>query len=52
MYEAENDRADPCSGTGIKCAVRMRMQYIPLFLYSFRWNIEVSCYEQKSFWSN
>lgn len=28
-----------------------RMQYIPLFLYSFRWNIEVSYYEQKSFWS-
>ncbi len=27
------------------------MQYIPLFLYSFRWNIEVSYYEQKSFWS-
>ncbi len=28
-----------------------RMPYIPLFLYSFRWNIEVSYYEQKSFWS-
>ena len=28
-----------------------RMQYIPLFLYSFRWNIEVSYYEQKSFWA-
>ena len=28
-----------------------RMQYIPLFLYSFRWTIEVSYYEQKSFWS-
>ena len=28
-----------------------QMQYIPLFLYWFRWNIEVSCYEQKSFWS-
>ena len=27
------------------------MQYIPLFLYSFRWNIEVSYYEQKFFWS-
>lgn len=27
------------------------MQYIPLFLYTFRWNIEVSCYEQKTFWS-
>ena len=27
------------------------MQYIPLFLSSFRWNIEVSHYEQKSFWS-
>jgi len=26
-----------------------RMQYIPLFLYAFRWNIEVSCYEQKTF---
>ena len=28
-----------------------RMQYIPLFLYSFRWNIETSYYEQKTFWS-
>ena len=27
------------------------MPYIPLFLYSFRWNIQVSYYEQKSFWS-
>lgn len=27
------------------------MKYIPLFLYSFRWNIEISYYEQKSFWS-
>lgn len=27
------------------------MQYIPLFLYSFRWSIEVSYYEQKEFWS-
>ena len=27
------------------------MPYIPLFLYSFRWNIEVSYYEQKTFWS-
>ena len=26
------------------------MQYIPLFLYSFQWNIEVSYYEQKTFW--
>ena len=25
--------------------------YIPLFLYMFRWNIEVSYYEQKTFWS-
>ena len=27
------------------------MKYIPLFCYSFRWNIEVSYYEQKTFWS-
>lgn len=27
------------------------MKYIPLFLYSLRWNIEVSYYEQKTFWS-
>ena len=27
------------------------MDYIPLFLYSFRWKIEVSYYEQKTFWS-
>ena len=25
--------------------------YIPLFLYRFRWNIEVSYYERKTFWS-
>ena len=28
-----------------------RMQYIPLFLYSYRWPIEVSYYEHKTFWS-
>ena len=27
------------------------LPYVPLFLYSFRWNIEVSYYEQKTFWS-
>ena len=27
------------------------MMYVPLFLYRFRWNIEVSYYEQKKFWS-
>lgn len=27
------------------------MKYIPLFLYNFRWNIEVGYYEQKTFWS-
>ena len=27
------------------------MKYIPLLLYSFRWNIETSYYEQKTFWS-
>ena len=27
------------------------MKYIPLFLYSFRWNIETSYYEQNTFWS-
>ena len=28
-----------------------RMKYIPLLLYSLRWNIETSHYEQKTFWS-
>lgn len=28
-----------------------RMQYIPLLFYCFRWNIEVSYYDQKTFWS-
>lgn len=28
-----------------------RMQFIPLILYAFRWPIEVSYYEQKTFWS-
>ena len=27
-----------------------RMQFIPLLCYYFRWNIEVSYYEQKTFW--
>ncbi len=27
------------------------MEYLPLFLYKIRWNIEVSYYEQKKFWS-
>lgn len=27
------------------------MKYIPLFFYGFRWNIETSYYEQKTFWS-
>lgn len=27
------------------------MQYVPLFVYSFRWKIEVGYYEQKTFWS-
>ena len=27
------------------------MQYIPILIYTFRWNIEVSYYEQKTFWS-
>ena len=27
------------------------MRYIPLLLYSLRWDIEVSYFEQKSFWS-
>ncbi len=28
-----------------------RMQYIPMLCYCFRWNIEASYYEQKTFWS-
>ena len=28
-----------------------QMKYIPLLVYSFRWNIETSYYEQKTFWS-
>ena len=27
-----------------------RMQFIPMLCYYFRWNIEVSYYEQKTFW--
>ena len=38
--------ASPLNQTGSD-----RMNYIPLFLYSFRWNIEISYYEQKTFWS-
>lgn len=28
-----------------------RMRYIPLLLYTFRWQIEISYFEQKEFWS-
>ena len=28
-----------------------RMEFIPMLCYCFRWNIEVSYYEQKTFWS-
>lgn len=28
-----------------------RLKYLPFLLYSFRWNIETSYYEQKTFWS-
>ena len=37
---------EPLNQTGVD-----RMKYIPLFCYAFRWNIEVSYYEQKMFWS-
>ena len=36
----------PLNQTGSEC-----MQFIPLLCYTFRWNIEVSYYEQKTFWS-
>ena len=45
MFCAWQEKA-PLNQTGSN-----RMKYIPLFLYSFRWNIEVSYYEQKTFWS-
>ena len=35
----------PLNQTGSDC-----MKYIPLLLYSLRWNIETSYYEQKTFW--
>ena len=37
---------DPLNQTGSRW-----MEYVPLFLYKIRWNIEVSYYEQKTFWS-
>lgn len=45
MFCAWQEKA-PLNQTGSN-----RMKYIPLFLYGFRWNIEVSYYEQKTFWS-
>lgn len=36
----------PLNQTGVEW-----MNYIPLFLYQFRWNIEVGYYESKTFWS-
>ena len=35
----------------LKFLIAHLREYIPLFLYSFRWNIETSYYEQKTFWS-
>ena len=43
--EEQKEKA-PLNQTG-----REWMQYLPLFAYSFRWKIEISYYEQKSFWS-
>jgi len=37
--------------TPLKHAFKEWMQYIPFFLYFFRWPIEVFFYEQKTFWS-
>ena len=45
MFCAWQEKA-PFNQTGSE-----RKKYIPLFLYGFRWNIEVSYYEQKTFWS-
>ena len=45
MFCAWQEKA-PLNQTGSK-----QMKCIPLFLYGFRWNIEVSYYEQKTFWS-
>lgn len=45
IFCAWQDKA-PLNQTGSS-----RMQFIPLLLYGFRWNIEVSYYEQKTFWS-
>ena len=39
----ENTQLNQCDGSW--------KEYIPLFFYSFRWQIEVSYYEQKTFWS-
>ena len=45
MFCAWQEKA-PLNQTGYRW-----MPYIPLFLYGFRWNIEVSYYEHKTFWS-
>ena len=45
-YVARWQERSPLNQTGCDC-----MQFLTMFLYVFRWNIEVSYYEQKIFWS-
>lgn len=45
MFCAWQEKA-PLNQTGSS-----RMKFIPMLCYCFRWNIEVSYYEQKTFWS-
>ena len=45
MFCAWQEKA-PLNQTGSRW-----MEYIPFFCYSFRWKIEISYYEQKTFWS-
>lgn len=45
MFCARQDKS-PLDQTG-----NHRMQFIPMLCYAYRWDIEVSYYEQKLFWS-
>ena len=42
---------EQCTEEGIFKYGKENVQYLPLGLYSIRWNIEVSYYEGKTFWS-
>ena len=37
--------------SSLRVSDKMQRKFLPMKLYNFRWNIEISYYEQKTFWS-